>query len=329
MKVNSNPYPHLVVEDYLNIDTFNKIKNNISFSEIKSYCTNPDNPEYDSSDNPNYSIPVESTKNLQWLLNEFSNETLFSTLTNSLYDSYHIYKPDHSYVNIHYDCKGSSIDVHNDQKKYRWLVTGQVYLDGSSNDGVILLDHALNEITKVPLKQNLLYAVATSMYSWHIVKPIVEDKISVLFRFGKKQINTITNPDNKEKYCIIIDNDGHYDSHYAKIGMRMAKITEAWLYNQNYKNIFMSDWRSKESLDYLKDRCSKDYNKVIVVPSGYLGDQDILKKDIDPKNTFKVTKENIQNCADYIFHKKAFDNTMFSCGEENMANLNIHWTNYE
>ena len=115
--------------------------------------------------------------------------------------------PDHNYVNIHYDTIGSHLDVHNDQKKCRWLITGQLYLEGDPNDGVILQDHALNETTKVPLGENLLYAIATSMYSWHHVKPIVKDKISVLFRLGKHQINTVTNPDQNQNYAIIINND--------------------------------------------------------------------------------------------------------------------------
>ena len=52
--------------------------------------------------------------------------------------------------------------------------------------------------------------------------------------------------------------------YYAKLGMRMAKITEAWLYKQNYKNIFTTDWRDKQ-LEYLKERCSKRYKHIIVV----------------------------------------------------------------
>ena len=45
----------------------------------------------------------------------------------------------------------------------------------------------------------------------------------------------------------------------------------------------------------------------------------------------KVTKENIQSCADYIFHKTPFDNTTFSKGEQVMSNCynDIYWTNYE
>ena len=328
MKIIHQPYQHLIFENYLSSDEYNSIKNSISFDEIKSYCTNPDNPEYDSSKTPNYSIPVEQTKNLNWLLEKFGNAELFSTLTKNLYGRDLV--PDHNYVNIHYDTKGSNLDVHNDQKKYRWLITGQLYLKGDSNDGVILQDHALNETTKVPLSENLLYAIATSMYSWHHVKPIVEDKISVLFRLGKHQINTVTNPDENQNYAVIIDNDDHYDGHYSKVGMRMAKITEAWLYKQNYKNIFMSDWRHKDTLEYLKQNCNDKYDNVIVVPSGYLGEQDILKQEIDPKNIFKVTEENITECTEYVFHKKKFDNTMFSRGEENMARCydNMYWDDH-
>ena len=166
-------------------------------------------------------------------------------------------KKQRNYVNIHYDCKGSSIDVHNDQKKYRWLITGQMYLDGDINDGVILQDHKLNEVTKIPLKPNLLYAIATSMYSWH-VNPIVKDKICVLFRFGKKQINTITNYNKNEKYCIVIDNDNQLDSHYAKIGMRMSKLTESWLYEQGYsKHVRLARGQNTQP-----NRCSKKFDNL-------------------------------------------------------------------
>ena len=36
-------------------------------------------------------------------------------------------------------------------KKYRWLITGQLYLDGDANDGVILQDEALHDASKVAL----------------------------------------------------------------------------------------------------------------------------------------------------------------------------------
>ena len=114
MKIIKKPYPHLISENYLNHYDYHLIKNNISFDEIKEYCTNPDNSEYDSSENPNYSIPVEKTEKLNWLLEKFGNQKLFSKLTKNLYEQELV--PDHNYVNIHYDCKGSSIDVHNDQK---------------------------------------------------------------------------------------------------------------------------------------------------------------------------------------------------------------------
>ena len=328
MQVTNTPYPNLIVKDYLGQDKFNELVSQISFDEIKKYGTNPDNPEYDPSDKPNYSIPVEHTKNLKYLLQDFGNTNLFSILTLALYKKDLV--PDHNYVNIHYDTKGSSLDVHNDQKKYRWLITGQLYLDGDANDGVVLQDEALHDITKVPLQPNLLYAIATSMYSWHYVNPTVKDKISVLFRFGKKQLNTITNYDKNKNYCIIIDNSGHYDSHYAKLGMRMSKITESWLYDQGYNNILMSDWRDSMSLEYQIDRSKQNFDNVIVIPSGYLGEQDLLTQEIDPVNVFKITEDNIQDCADYVFHKKS-DSTIFCKAEKIMLSnyKNMDWSNYE
>ena len=329
MNVIKEPYPNVTIENYFSQSKFDDLVSQISFEEIKQYGSNPDNPEYDPSDNPNYSIPVEHTSNCKWLSKDFGNQNLFSILTIALYNRELI--PDHNYVNIHYDCKGSSIDVHNDQKKYRWLITGQMYLDGDINDGVILQDHKLNEVTKIPLKPNLLYAIATSMYSWHRVNPIVKDKISVLFRFGKKQINTITNYNKNEKYCIVIDNDNQYDSHYAKIGMRMSKLTESWLYEQGYSNILMSDWRDKKSLEHQINRCSKKFDNVVVVPSGYFGQQDLLRNEIDPNNIFRVTEHNIQDCADYIFYKKPTDNNIF-CQAERLMEKNytsMSWVNYE
>ena len=117
MKILHQPYTHLISENYLSTDEYRSIKNSISFNEIRSYCTNPDNPEYDPSKTPNYSIPVEYHSNLGWLLEKFGNEQLFSTLTKNLYGRELV--PDHNYVNIHYDTKGSSLDVHNNKKKYQ------------------------------------------------------------------------------------------------------------------------------------------------------------------------------------------------------------------
>ena len=96
MKIIHQPYTHLISENYLNNDEYNSIKNSISFDEIKEYCTNPDNPEYDSSKTPNYSIPVEQTKNLNWLLEKFGNAELFSMLTKNLYGKELV--PDHNNV---------------------------------------------------------------------------------------------------------------------------------------------------------------------------------------------------------------------------------------
>ena len=54
------------------------------------------------------------------------------------------------------------------------------------------------------------------MYSWHIVNPIIKDKISVLFRFENKLIQLLILI-VKKIIAIVIDNDGHYDSLLCKI----------------------------------------------------------------------------------------------------------------
>ena len=46
MKIIDHPYQHLISENYLSHYDYYLIKNNVSFDEIKKYCTNPDNPEY-------------------------------------------------------------------------------------------------------------------------------------------------------------------------------------------------------------------------------------------------------------------------------------------
>ena len=43
-----------------------------------------------------------------------------------------------------------------------------------------------------------------------------------------------------------------------------------------------------------------------------------------------MTRENIIECTDYIFHRKKFDNTMFSRGEQTMADCynNMRWADH-
>jgi len=320
MTVRLNPYPRLILENYMSIADFEKLQYSIDFNEIKNYCDNPESPEHDNAQHGNYSMPCEFTDKSGWVFDYFAKSNNFKQITQSLYGK--SMQPDHWYVNFHYDKKGTSLGVHNDQKKYRWLVTGQLYVQGNNSDGVILQDHNLKEVDQVPLKPNLFYAIATSMYSWHHVKEIKQDKISVLFRFGKKQINTVTNPNSKEDYGIIIHNTGHYDGHYSKLGMRMANITEAWLSNQGYFNIHMSEWRNDKTLDLLKQYCSHKYKRTILVPSGYLGNRNLLKESIQDSDIEKITKENIQHMANTIFNRSEYNNTRFRAGEIILSSFN-------
>lgn len=313
MQIFKNPYSHLIAENYMPPADFQRCKNSISFDEMKTYCDDPEVHEHDNAQHGNLSMPTDLTKDAGWLFDYFANDKIYNSITSALYGK--PLQPDHTYINLHWDSYDTSLGVHNDQKKYRWLVTGQLYVQGNETDGVILQDDDLNEITQVPLKPNLFYAMATSMYSWHHVKHIKEDKVSILVRFGKKQINTITNFDPSCKYGIIIHNDGHYDGHYSKLGMRMANITEAWLYNQGYANIHMSEWRNDSSLTKLQKYCKKYYDKTIVVPSGYLGEKDLLNQQIQVQDVEKITKDNIKSMAEIIFNRNTYTNSRFRAGE--------------
>jgi len=320
MKVFKKPFNHLVIENYMPPYDFNQCKQSIRFEDIKKYCDNPQVHEHENSLHGNYSMPVDETDQTTWLFDYFANDQTFDMITQNLYGQ--TLPADHCYINLHWDSADTSLGVHNDQKKYRWLVTGQLYVEGSASDGVILQDHDLNEITQVPLKPNLFYAMATSMYSWHHVKNISRDKVSILVRFGKKQINTVTNPDSTKSYAIIIQNSGHYDGHYSKLGMRMANITEAWLSNQGYANIHMSEWKNETSLNALREYCKKYYDKIIEVPSGYMSEKDLLNQPIEKQDIEFITSQNINSMADIIFNRKKYNNTRFRAGETILSSFN-------
>lgn len=320
MQVISKPYPHLIKENWMNNEDFLRCKTGINFNEIQRYCNNPQVHEHNNSLHGNYSMPVDFTEKCGWMFDYFINEKNIKHITQSLYGQ--IFDPDHAYINLHWDNSGTELGVHNDQKKYRWLVTGQLYVDGDLGDGVILQDDNLNEISKIPLEPNLFYAIATSMYSWHYVKPIKRDKISILVRFGKKQINTVTNFKSDCDYAIIIHNHGHYDGHYSKLGMRMANMTEAWLSNQGYSNIHMSEWRNEKSLEKLLAYCKKYYKKIVVVPSGYLGERNLLQDKIQDKDIEIITKDNINNLAEIVFNLSKYTNTRFRAGEIMLKSFN-------
>lgn len=327
MEVYKKPYAHLVSRNHMSSLDFDRCCDSIVFDEIKAYCDDPEVHEHDNALHGNYSMPTDLTKNAQWLFDYFANQEMYDTVTQALYGKK--LQPDHSYINLHWDSADTSLGVHNDQKKYRWLVTGQLYVKGFEKDGVILQDDNLKEITQIPLEPNLFYAMATSMYSWHHVKHIKEDKISILVRFGKKQINTVTNYDDHTDYSIIIHNDNHFDGHYSKLGMRMANITEAWLFNQGYKNIHMSEWRNPNSLEKLKTYCNKHYKKTIIVPSGYLGNKNILQENIDERDVERITEDNIKQHAELIFSRDKYVNSRFRAGEIIMKSFNplAHFSN--
>jgi hypothetical protein len=111
--------------------------------------------------------------------------------------------------------------------------------------------------------------------------------------------------------------------------MRMANITEAWLYNQGYKNIHMSEWRNPASLEKLKSYCDKYYKRTIIVPSGYLSNKNILTDSINENDVERITEDNIKKHAELIFSRDKYVNSRFRAGEIIMKSFNplAHFTN--
>jgi hypothetical protein len=95
----------------------------------------------------------------------------------------------------------------------------------------------------------------------------------------------------------------------------MANMTEAWLSNQGYVNIHMSEWNNDLSLDNLKQYCAKHYGETVIVPSGYLGEKDLLSQQVEDRDVEFITKENIKERAEIIFNRSKYANTRFRAGE--------------
>ena len=128
MQVFTKPYNYLIAENYMTESEFTRCKNSIIFDEIKEYCANPNVHEHNNALHGNYSMPVDETKSAEWMFDYFANDKTFDAVTEKLYGR--VLKADHCYINLHWDSADTDLGVHNDQKKYRWLVTGQLYVKG-------------------------------------------------------------------------------------------------------------------------------------------------------------------------------------------------------
>lgn len=252
---------------------------------IRNYCANPEVSEHESSKWGNYSAPVQDIDFLSFIKYEMLDLLKWHFFKNIKLTH------DHHYVNFHMDDPGSHLEVHNDLKDFRWLITSQVYLD-KSDQGVIILDKKLNYVEQVPNNVNTAYAICADPFSWHYVPELKKLKRSILFRVGKRRHRTLAHP-TKYKPGTVIINDNHDDTHYAKLGHRMGNLTEAWAYRLGHRNIYHTGWRSKDK-DKIINLARKNHDNVDIFFSGEL-------KDL---GDITITNKSYNDIADVVFRKQ-------------------------
>jgi hypothetical protein len=270
------------IPNFLPEKFFNRYNENYPVEHIISHCANPQASEHEASLDGNYSAPVQEQDFLDHI-----HDIVLPILKEKHLGSEP--KHDHHYVNFHMDEPGSSLEIHNDLKNFRWLITCQIYFD-DNHQGVRILDDHLNILEQIPCKPNLFYSLDASPWSWHNVHELTERKRSILFRVGKKRHRTIAHYKPGEDAWLIV-NDAHSDKHYAKLGPRMGNLTEAWLWRQGAYNICHTDWRAdwEPQLEKLKRR----FDKVNIIPSGVFNNL----------GTVMVTDRNYKEIADIVFNR--------------------------
>jgi len=273
--------------DWLPKHFADKYINNYPEQWIRDYCSNPEVDEHDSSLYGNYSGPAEL---YDMELCDWIEYTVLPVLKTQMLGN--VYNHDHHYVSYHMDEQNSWLEHHNDLKKFRWLITSQVYLN--NNQGVIVIEKD-GERT-IPCKPNYFYAIKASPFSWHYVPEVKEQKNSILFRVGKKNCNTIANP-HPTKPAWVIVNDNHCDAHYAKLGLRMGNLTEAWLHHNECYNIYHSNWR--EDPTRIINKAERKHEVVNVINSG----------EFINSETITLTDDNINDYAEQMFNFESYDTT--------------------
>jgi len=322
MKEYNIPFQYHISENYLPEKFFKRYYEEYPVQYIKDYCMNPEVPEHESALEGTFSAPLDSwpeTPELaydQEIVEYIRDNVLSEVMTASLGK---VYSYDHHYVNCHYDLPGSSLGIHNDLKDFRWLITNQIYMD-SSDQGVRLLNRDASGNKRLNCEPNMFYSLQATPFSWHDVPELHTEKRSVLFRVGKRKHKTVAQPDSNNDTAYVIYNNFHNDQHYAKLGLRMGNLTEAWIDNLGGKNIYHSRWRCEDTLKKVCRYAAKHHKRVIVVLSGYmpssldaLSDSTVckeytgssldFKKNTDAQEYHRITEENKLQVADAVFGK--------------------------
>lgn len=313
-----------IKNNFLTLDQFQDIKNLFNEKQIIDYCNDEEVSEHDASLHGNYSFPAEYAHGSKEKIFSLFNDNFFKKTTERLLGKK--IKHTFSYANFHYDMPESYLGMHNDLKDYRWLITAQLYIDGSENDGVILYNQQTKQETQVLCLPNTFYCLFADPFSWHYVKPLKKEKKSLLIRWGQKKIYTVTNEDADESSAILIIGDFHHNDDDLKIGIRLQNITESILINQGYKNIYNSPWKNSKAFTRLLFYLLKKYKNVCLVPAGYIGNGDLFSKscviytdefkdynsvkeqiNLQSNDVFKVTKSNLSLVKETIFNGTGID----------------------
>lgn len=303
---------YTVKENWLPDHLADNLVDNYPIEDIKEWCADPKCKDHESSLHGNYSAPAEEFDPelyayIESKLDEIAIEHLGENKSR-----------DQFYISFHYDISQAWLEPHNDLKDFRWRITNQVYLN--ENQGARILDRKLNIIGEFPCKPKVYYSILATPWSWHDVPEISSEKKSIVFRIGKFTFKSIAhpNPDNKNAYIIV--NNFHRDPHYAKLGLRMGNLTEAWLYNLGAQNIYHTKWRSEDNMHKNVRHALKNHDKVYVIASGLLPNSiedlnncpavQIITKDNptadnngfkDCENYYRLTDDNISEYADIVF----------------------------
>ena len=57
------------------------------------------------------------------------------------------------------------------------------------------------------------------------------------------------------------------------------------------------------------------------MPSGYLGEKDLLQQKVEDSDVEVITKENIKDRAEVVFNRSKFTGTRFSNGEKTLRSF--------
>lgn len=306
----TDPFLHSLNPTFLAPPQLTRIMNEYPVQEIKDYCANPEVSEHQSSLWGNYSAPVDPK---DWVVHNIQHNlnTIVYQFTTSAFMQW-----DHHYVNYHMDEPGSHLECHNDLKNFRWLITSQIYLD-ADDQGVWLCDRRGNQHKKIPQIPGQLYSIWATPYSWHMVDELTKLKRSILFRVGKRRHKTVAHPD-VDKPAWIIVNDGHDDTHYAKLAERMGNYTEAHLYSLGHRNIYHTNWRSGD-LNKVENYVKDHHFEYEIINSG----------DFIGWGNYTITNDNYEEMADFVFGRRRYS-SMWNHIENNMhsyysQNLQLHY----